>query len=197
MDGPAAYNVAPDWKCNAIEEAREAAHRDRRPIVTTIDLLIERLVAARRWTTNLLADIEESRWFECPAPGIQHVAWQMGHLAASQAVLIHNRCLNIPVAEVVPESFTKQFGRGSKPVGIAAEYPPLLEIRRMFDGVQEDCLTRIRQMTQSDLELPAYGDPHPMFAKRGEAVGMAAMHEAFHAGQIALTRRLFGKAALR
>ena len=104
---------------------------------------------------------------------------------------------NIPISEVVPESFTKQFGRGSKPVSDKAVYPPVAEIRRMFDGVQADCLARIRQMTESDLDLPAYGDPHPMFAKRGEAVGMAAMHESFHAGQIALTRRLFGKAALR
>lgn len=165
--------------------------------MTVIDLLIERLIAARRWTTNLLADIEESRWFESPAPGIQHVAWQVGHLAASQAVLIHNRCLNIPMAEVVPESFTKQFGRGSKPVGDAAAYPTIADIRRMFDGVQADCLTRIRQMTPADLELPAFGDPHPMFVTRGEAVAMSVMHEAFHAGQIALTRRLCGKAALR
>lgn len=165
--------------------------------MTTIDLLIERLIAARRWTTSLLADFEESRWFDCPAPGIQHIAWQVGHIAASQAVLIHNRCFNIPMAEAVPASFTQQFGRGSKPVGDPAAYPPISEIRRMFDGMQADCLKRVRQMTESDLELPAFGDPHPMFAKRGEAVGMAAMHEAFHAGQIALTRRLFGKAALR
>lgn len=163
----------------------------------TTDLLIERLAAARRWTTTLLEDIEETRWFESPAPGIQHIAWQVGHVAASQAVLIHNRCLNIPVAQVVPESITKQFGRGSKPVGDPAAYPPLAEIRGLFDGVQADCLARIRQMTESDIDLPAYGDPHPMFAKRGEAVAMAVMHEAFHAGQIALTRRLFGKAALR
>ncbi len=165
--------------------------------MTTLDLLIERLVAARRWTTSLLADIEESRWFESPAPDVQHTAWQVGHLAASQAVLIHNRCFNIPLAEAVPESFTKQFGRGSKPVADPTAYPSIPEIRRMFDGIQADCLARISQMTASDLELPAYGDPHPMFARRGEAVGMAAMHEAFHAGQIALTRRLFGKAALR
>ena len=165
--------------------------------MTSIDLLTERLIAARRWTTSLLQDIQESRWFESPAPGIQHIAWQVGHLAASQAVLIHNRCLNIPVAEVVPESITKQFGRGSKPMGDAGAYPPIAEIRRLFDGVQADCLARIRQMTESDLDLPAYGDPHPMFAKRGEAVAMTTMHEAFHAGQIALTRRLFGKAALR
>lgn len=165
--------------------------------MTTLDLLIERLIAARRWTTNLLADVEESRWFDCPAPGIQHIAWQVGHLAASQAVLLHNRCFNIPLAEVVPESFTKQFGRGSKPVADASAYPPIADIRRMFDGVQADCLTRIRQLSLPDLELPAFGDPHPMFTTRGEAVAMAVMHEAFHAGQIALTRRLFGKAALR
>lgn len=165
--------------------------------MTTIELLIERLVAARRWTNSLLADIEASRWFECPAPGVQHIAWQVGHIAASQAVLIHNRCLNIPVAEAVPESFTRQFGRGSKPVSDAAAYPPIPEVRQIYDDLQADCLSRIRQMTESDLNLPAYGDPHPMFARRGEAVGMAIMHEAFHAGQIALTRRLFGKAALR
>jgi len=161
------------------------------------NLLIERLESARDWTTGLIADIDESLWFKSPAPGVQHVAWQLGHLAASQVVLVHNRCLNIPQTDVISDAFIRQFGRGSKPTDGPAGYPPLTEIRRTFDAVHLDALQKIRSIPEADLNLPAYGDPHPRFKTRAEAVGMAAMHESFHAGQIALTRRLFGKAALR
>jgi hypothetical protein len=163
----------------------------------TLDLLIDRIATARTWTRNLLSDIEESRWFESPAPGVQHVAWQVGHLAASQVVLIHSRCFARKQTDVLGEPFVKQFGRGSAPVPDATAYPPIAEIRRVFDAIHVEGIQLIRTLSDADLQQPTHGDPHPMFVTKGQCIGMVAMHESFHAGQIALTRRIFGKSALR
>ena len=73
--------------------------------MNTIDLLIDRLQTARKWTRDLLADIEDACWFDPPAPGVGHVAWQVGHLAASQVVLVHVRCFNRVYTEQVSASF--------------------------------------------------------------------------------------------
>ncbi len=163
----------------------------------TISLLLDRLTAARNWTNSLLADIDESRWFDPPGRNLGHVAWQVGHLAASQIVLIHMRCSGKQFADCAPGEYQKLFARGSTPVADAAAYPTIPVIRAFFDRMHAECLGMISQMPASELDKPAGADPHPMFANKAGAIGMAAMHESFHAGQIALIRRLQGKAALR
>lgn len=165
--------------------------------MTQLELLIDRLQTARGWTKSLLADIEDSRWFEMPAPGVGHVAWQIGHLASSQVALVHMRCFNMKFGDVLEESIIPTFGRGSSPVADKSKYPPLAEIRAMFDRVHGDTVKLISGMKDADLESAVAGDPHPFFKLKSGAIGMTAMHETFHAGQIAMTRRIFGKAPLR
>lgn len=165
--------------------------------MTTLDLLIDRLQAARRWTGNLLADIEEAHWFKPPAPGVGHVAWQVGHLAASQVVLVHVRCFDKAYTDHLSAGFRDTFGRGSKPVADPAAYPPISEIRATFDRIHRESIELISRMNPGELDSPTAGEPHPMFNTKASAIGMAALHESFHAGQIALIRRLAGKAPLR
>ncbi|HKQ48856.1 MAG TPA: DinB family protein [Phycisphaerae bacterium] len=165
--------------------------------MSTLDLLIERLQTARKWTCNLLADFEEARWFDPPAPGVGHVAWQVGHLAASQVVLVHVRCFDRTYTDHLSAAFRDQFGRGSTPVANPAAYPAISDIRAAFDRIHQEAVELISGMSPDELDSPTTGEPHPMFNTRAEAIGMAAMHESFHAGQIALIRRLAGKAPLR
>ncbi|HPF37306.1 MAG TPA: DinB family protein [Phycisphaerae bacterium] len=161
------------------------------------DFLIERLTRARGWTTGLIADIDESQWFEMPAPGVGHVAWQLGHLAVSQIALIHVRCLGKSAAECIDPALVGTFGKGSTPVADASEYPSIAEIRKLFDETQRDVIEIIRGMSDADLEAPAGTEPHPLFDTRAGALGTAAMHETFHAGQIAMSRRIWGRKPLR
>ncbi len=165
--------------------------------MNTLDVLIDRLQAARRWTCDLLADVEESRWFDAPAPGLGHVAWQIGHLAASQVALIHTRCFNKTYTDHLSASFRDTFGRGSKPVADRSAYPPIPDIRATFDRIHRESIDLISGMNPAELDAPVAGEPHPMFVSKAGAIGMAALHETFHAGQIALIRRLAGKAPLR
>ncbi len=165
--------------------------------MTTLDILIDRLQRARRWTIDLIDNFEESKWFDAPAPGVGHVAWQLGHLAASQVVLVHTRCFNLNYTDHLSASFRDTFGRGSKPVADRAAYPPLADIRGTFDRIHNETIELIKKINPAELDTPAYGDPHPMFTHKAGAIGMTAMHECFHAGQIALIRRLAGKDPLR
>ena len=163
----------------------------------TKDLLIERLEVSRRWTNGLLEDIDDKAWFDPPGPNLGHAAWQMGHLAASQVVLLHMRCFGKQFGDCAPADYQKLFARGSTPVADPKVYPPLPTIRTFFDRMQKECLEMIRTIPVSELDKDTFGDPHPMFTTKAGAISMLAMHECFHAGQIALIRRLRGKAPLR
>lgn len=162
-----------------------------------IDLLINRLETSRGWTCGLLEDIAPSEWFFQPAPDIQHVAWQVGHLASSQVTLVHGRCFGKAPTDHIPARFKELFGKGSRPVADPSSYPAPTEIRRVFDSVHAETLEWVRSMSADELDRPTTGDPHPMFSTKGQCIAMVSMHESFHAGQIALTRRILGKSALR
>jgi len=161
------------------------------------DYVVDRLEAARNWTDRLVADIGPDRWFEMPAAGVGHVAWQLGHLAVSQVALVHVRCFDKPVADCIDPDLVKTFGRGSTPVAQADAYPSAADIRALFDRTQREVIEMVRTMTDADLDAQAGTDPHPMFTTKAGAIGTAAIHEGFHAGQIAMMRRLWGKAPLR
>ncbi len=162
-----------------------------------IEFLCDRLTVARSWTTSLLEDIDESTWFDMPAPGINHVAWQVGHLAASQVALIHVRCFAKDYDRCAPAGFREKFGKGSSPLADPSAYPSVADIRAAFDRIQTEAIDLIAAMSESDLNSPAGAEPHPLFSTKQGAIATTALHETFHAGQIALLRRLAGKPPLR
>ena len=161
------------------------------------DFLIDRLESARRWTRSLIADVSTDRWYEMPAPGVGHLVWQLGHLAVSQVALIHMRCFDRPFDAVLTLQHRDAFGRGSTPVPDASRYPSIEKVRELFDQMQHESIELIRTISEAELDQPAGTEPHPHFATKAGAINTAAVHEGFHADQIAVMRRLWGHAPLR
>lgn len=162
------------------------------------ELLAEELEFTRDWTNRLLADFAAGDWAYQPAPGMGHATWLLGHLACSQDVLIHVRSLG---QGVIPTDFAAHFPIGGPvPATTAHDYPPLADIRRVFDDVHAQTLAAVRGMSDQLLAEPAFGKdgaPHPHYRTKRGAVAHASRHEAFHAGQLAWIRRLRGKSFLR
>jgi uncharacterized damage-inducible protein DinB len=125
------------------------------------------------------------------------VAWQVGHLAAAQASLVQTRCFDKPIEQCIPPAWKELFGIGSAPSPDAATYPSTTELREHFDRVHAESVDLIATLSPAELEQPPGPRPHPMFNTKRGALATAFTHEAFHAGQIALLRRLLGKPPLR
>ncbi len=161
-------------------------------------LLAEQLDATRAWTLKLIADLKGDEWVYQPGPGLGHALWLCGHLACAQHLLVHVRCLG---GGVLDESFTKHFPTGGA-VKSAKEYtfPPVQTVHSTMDDVHRKTIAAVQRMNESVLAEPAFGGdgkPHPHYRDKGGAVSHCVRHEAFHAGQIAMIRRLLGKSFLR
>lgn len=166
--------------------------------MTVAQALARELDGTRDWTLKLLADVQGDDWTFQPAPGLAHVLWICGHLAVAQNLLIHVRCLG---RSVLNDQFAAHFPIGG-PIPSVAEhaYPSLAEVRRTLDEMHTRTLAAVSGMSDALLAEPAFGKdgtPHPHYDTKQGAVAHASRHEAFHAGQIALIRRLLGKAFLR
>ena len=117
--------------------------------MTKLQLLIDRLQSARWWTLSLLADIEDSEWFNMPDAGVGHFAWQIGHLASSQVALIHIRCCGMNYEDMLTADFRETFGKGSIPTPGPDGYPHLADIRSEFERIHADLIKRISSFSDS------------------------------------------------
>jgi uncharacterized damage-inducible protein DinB len=167
--------------------------------MSTAELLAEQLDATRDWTLKLIADLRGDDWHWQPGPGLAHPLFLCGHLAVAQHLLVHVRCLK---TSVLDESFAAHFAIGG-PVRSVEEhdYPAVEAVLETMHDVHRKTLTAVRGMSDSLLAEPAYAadgkSPHPHYRDKRGAVAHGARHEAFHAGQIALIRRLLGRSFLR
>ena len=87
-----------------------------------------------------------------------------------------------------------QFGMGSQPVADASAYPSLDELTAEFEKVRANTLKVLDGFTDADLDKPSHAPPDltSMFGTVGQCLVMAALHCAFHAGQVADARRAMG-----
>lgn len=166
--------------------------------MTLSEALALQLEGTRDWTLKLIADLKGDDWTWQPGPGLGHALWQCGHLAVSQHVLIHVRCLGKPC---IDERFAAKFQMGGAiPPASEFSYPPVEEVLRVMADMQTRTLAAVRGMSDALLAEPCFGKdaaPHPHYRDKRGAVAHCDRHEAFHAGQIALIRRLRGKNFLR
>jgi len=166
----------------------------------TAELLARQLDDTRDWTLKLIADLKGDDWTFQPAPGMAHSLWLCGHLACSESLLVFVRCLGKPA--LVESAFADHFAIGGAVKSTKEHnYPSIETVLSTMRLVQAETVKAIREMSDALLAEPAFaGDgksPHPHYRDKAGAVAHCSRHEAFHAGQIAMIRRLLGKLFLR
>jgi uncharacterized damage-inducible protein DinB len=161
--------------------------------MSRLKVALDHIVAARKYTSNLIEDIDTADWFRQPAEGVSHIGWQVAHLAVAQYWLALNRVRGrrSEDEQLISESFLKRFGRESVPDPMATNNPSTAELRDLLDRVHQQTLLDLKELPESELDQPV-SRPHRMFTNKLEALYWCGQHEFVHAGQIGLLRRLLG-----
>jgi uncharacterized protein YndB with AHSA1/START domain/uncharacterized damage-inducible protein DinB len=121
-----------------------------------------------------------------PEGGGNCANWILGHMTD-----VHNRLMEL-VGEEPVWAHDNLPSASSGPITgpeEAVEWPPL---RDHFLESRERCLTAVRELTPG--ALTEGGLPHPFggTATRADLLVLLAFHQAYHAGQLALSRRMAG-----
>ncbi len=154
---------------------------------------IDQIRLARQYTLSLLEATDPNDWFRQPTEGVTHIAWQVGHLAMAEYRLALERIRGSRASDeqLMSQDFLKRFGRGSMPSGNAREYLSPDEIRAVLDRVHAEALRQLPELADEELDNPPVV-PHRLAHTKLGVLQWCARHEMFHAGQIALLRRLLG-----
>jgi len=190
------------YGCPPTEGERDVPILNKRALLMStparLDAAIDRLRRSRIFTRQFLADLTADEWFWSPPEYATHVAWQVGHLAVAQYNLCLRRIRGRTAEDetLISDRFIDAFKLGSNPLAGAKHNLPLEEIQRVFDAVHHQALTELPLVDNAELDTPVE-QPHPVFKTKLGAIDWSSQHELVHAGQIAMLRRLMGKAPLR
>jgi len=161
--------------------------------MSRLQLAIEQIRFARRYTLRLLDHTRDEDWCRIPPGGASHIVWQAGHLAFAQYGLALNRIRGPRTedAELVTDEFLDLFRRLTSAKGDAALYPGPAALRETMQRVHEQVLREAETLDESAADEPGLW-PHPVAVSKLDSLVWCAQHELTHAGQIGLLRRQLG-----
>lgn len=160
---------------------------------------IQQIRIARRYSEDLLSNVDDADWFRFPDGGVSHIAWQAGHLAVCEYGLAIKRIRGAKPDDdqIIGAEAFQLFGKGSVPEADASKYPPVADIRELLTRVHTAALAELETLTDEAASESAGEPAHPMFGTKLEALRWCSAHEFLHAGQIGLLRRQLGNNWLR
>jgi uncharacterized damage-inducible protein DinB len=129
-----------------------------------------------------LEDLGDADLLARPAPGANHIAWQLGHLIASQ------------VRMIVPPGFAEKHTKET--AGKDTSFLKKDEYLALYDKTQAATLTALDKATDADLDRPTGGPMKDFAPKHGDLFSLAANHIMMHAAQFSVVRRKLGKPVL-
>jgi hypothetical protein len=143
---------------------------------------------------SYLKDLTDSELMVRVVPGINHIAWQLGHLIVGEHDMI-NMVRPNSMPELPPgfrEKHDRETHSSDDPKAFCTKAEYAAEMKKQRAGT----LAVLDKLSDADLDQPA---PEPLrnFLKTvGEVFSMQGSHWMMHAGQWAVLRRKLGRAPL-
>lgn len=120
-----------------------------------------------------------------PAPTDNHLLWMLGHMPYGYVYFAEVLGGKI---DAPPEAWKPLFNAGSKPVGDPSKYPPMAELKKVFDSSFEQFMAIVEKMPVEDLGKPP-AIPADWLTERLAALHAVVWHEGWHGGQFANVRK--------
>jgi hypothetical protein len=139
-----------------------------------------------------LADLSDADLLVRPVPGANHIAWQLGHLIASE----RGMGKQIPGADypTLPAGFEEHHCKetSSADTGFLTKG----EYLGQFGIMRKATLAAVEGLSDADLDRPTEGAMAKYAPTVGALLLMLANHDMMHAGQFTAVRRKLGKPVL-
>jgi hypothetical protein len=126
-----------------------------------------------------------------PGPGCNHIAWQLGHLIASENQLLESVAPGAGIT--LPAGFAEKHDKERKDDDDPSHFCTKQEYLDLFDKVHAASRAAISKMTDADLDQPAPERFRSMFPSAGHILLLIATHGLMHAGQFVPIRRRLNK----
>jgi hypothetical protein len=160
-----------------------------------VDAVRTALQSTHHLVTWFLGDLADADLVVRPTPGANHIAWQMGHLIASERRLIGG---NVPAARYpdLPAGFAERHNKDSQAKESASDFCTRAEYVDLFTQTRKATLAALETLSDADLDRPTEGDMKKFGPTLGALFLLVSNHALMHGGQFSVVRRKLGKPVL-
>jgi hypothetical protein len=149
------------------------------------------MTAADFFVDSYLSDITPQEMMVRPAPGANHLAWQLGHLISAERRLVEVAVSGSmpPLPEGFAERHTKDTAGSDNP----ADFLSKDDYLKLAKTVRAATLKVLDSQTEVDFDKPVSGRVPPWIKRAGDCFVTAGSHWILHAGQWVVLRRHLGR----
>lgn len=140
-----------------------------------------------------ISDLSDTELMHRP-PGCNHLAWQLGHLIASEANMLAAICPD--KAPTLPEGFAAQHSKETIGIDDASKFLTRQQYQELYQQVRSATLAGLESLPDADLDKPSPEWIRQHFPTIGDFFTLIGSHPMMHAGQFAVARRQLGKPVL-
>ena len=145
-------------------------------------------------TTSYLDDLTDEEMLHRPCEGCNHINWQLGHLIASEHMLVSGVCPGAMPA--LPEGFAEKYSRETVGVDDLAKLETKETLLSVYEQQRAATLAALDQLADEDLDRES-PESFRAYAPNVAAIfEMQGSHYVMHAGQWAVIRRQLGRPPL-
>lgn len=138
-----------------------------------------------------LEDITPEELLARPAPGANHIAWQLGHLISAERNLVEAAAPgSMPE---LPAGFADRHKKEKAASDNRADYLSKDEYLRLAKEIRAATLRALERLSEADLDKPATGRVPPFVKCAGDCFATIGPHWSLHAGQWVVLRRKLGR----
>lgn len=141
-----------------------------------------------------LADLSDADLMVRPVPGINHIAWQLGHLIVSEYELINQVCPNSMPA--LPEGFAARYSKESAGIDDASKFDKKETFLRLMNEQREGTVAALSKVSDAELERESPEAIRNYAPTVGATFALIGSHWMMHSGQWVVVRRKLGRPPL-
>lgn len=158
--------------------------------MTTKDALTYSLVSTKQIAGMFLADLDDADLQVRPVPNANNIAWQIGHLIASETSLGGKLGITYPALPPIIQELGKTETTKTHADGGNLSKAHYL---KLFNEVRDATIAGLAKVPDADLDKPNEGMLQQIAPKHGDIIGLIANHTMMHCGQFSVVRRLLNK----
>ena len=138
-----------------------------------------------------VGDMTDDDLMRRPAVGCNHLAWQLGHLIASECSLLE--AIRPGAAAVLPDGFAQEHGKETSGSDDPDQFQSKQEYLDLLEKVRAESMVALEKCSSADLDEPSPEQYREMFPTVGSIFVLIATHGLMHAGQFVPVRRALDK----
>ncbi len=161
--------------------------------MTATDVIKNTIAMCHEVLTAYVGDLSDAELLVRSVPQANHIAWQLGHLVASEQDMLTKAGFEMPK---LPDGFVESHTPETSKSDTAAKFRKKDEYLRLMEQQRAATLAALDALPDASLDKPAPESMREYAPTIGAVFNMIGLHEMMHAAQFVPVRRKLGKPVL-